>query len=320
MAVRVAVIGVRGVGKFHAQWFAHEGAEVVAFVASRPETLAANEAALRQVVPQFRGRGYADVADMLAAERPDAVSVCSPHHLHAEHALLALQHGAHVLCEKPLVWLGEDRIEDALQQARQVVAEAQRRRLCFAINTQYAAAVPHLQALVTEKALAAVPQAITLTMEARMRDRDTAGTGLWVDLAPHPLSLLIALFPAAHLDAATALFEEAPRRLTARFQVRLPEAKMDICVRLARLDGTLERSIAWNGFVVRFEPHRDERGVFHTRLCWDDGERIADDFMRVSVRQFLAAVEGRGSPLCDGAAAVRQTEWLFALLRRYLRR
>lgn len=56
MALRVAVIGVRGVGKFHAQWFAHEGAQVVAFVASRPETLHANETALRQVVPDFAGR------------------------------------------------------------------------------------------------------------------------------------------------------------------------------------------------------------------------------------------------------------------------
>jgi len=55
MALRVAVIGVRGVGKFHAQWFAHEGAQVVAFVASSPETLNANETALRQVVPDFLG-------------------------------------------------------------------------------------------------------------------------------------------------------------------------------------------------------------------------------------------------------------------------
>jgi UDP-N-acetylglucosamine 3-dehydrogenase len=104
MPIRVAVIGVRGVGKFHAQWFAKEGCEVVAFVSSSPETIAQNETAIKSVVPNFRGQGYCDLREMLEKERPDAVSVCSPHHLHAEHCLEALRHGVHVLCEKPLVW------------------------------------------------------------------------------------------------------------------------------------------------------------------------------------------------------------------------
>jgi UDP-N-acetyl-2-amino-2-deoxyglucuronate dehydrogenase len=33
----------------------------------------------------------------------DFVSICSPNHLHFEHISWALQHGAHVICEKPLV-------------------------------------------------------------------------------------------------------------------------------------------------------------------------------------------------------------------------
>jgi predicted dehydrogenase len=319
MALRVAVIGVRGVGKFHAQWFAHEGAQVVAFVASSPETLNANETALRQVVPDFAGRGYADVAEMLQRERPDAVSVCSPHHLHAEHALLALRHGAHVLCEKPLVWLGEDRMEEALALSQQVVAEAERLRRQFAINTQYVAAVPHLRSLWAQR-FSSLPPCVRLTMEARMRERDTSGVGLWVDLAPHPISLLLALFPDAKVRAETATFDESANALTAHFSLPLLSGEeLPVTLRVARLEGALERSIAWGDFLVRFEAHRDERGIFHTRLCFDDGERIVDDFMRVSIRRFLQAVEGKVEPLCDGAMALRQMEWLIALLRCYLR-
>jgi predicted dehydrogenase len=38
---------------------------------------------------------------MLAAEKLDVVSVCSPNRFHAEHAIAALAAGAHVLLEKP---------------------------------------------------------------------------------------------------------------------------------------------------------------------------------------------------------------------------
>jgi predicted dehydrogenase len=320
MALRVAVIGVRGVGKFHAQWFAHEGAEVVAFVASSPDTLHANEAALRQVVPDFAGRSYADVAEMLQKERPDAVSVCSPHHLHAEHALLALRHGAHVLCEKPLVWLGEDRMKEALELSRQVVAEAKRLGRQFAINTQYVAAVPHLRALLGQR-FSSLPPSVRLTMEARMRERDFSGVGLWVDLSPHPISLLLALFPDAEVETETATFDESANALTAHFALHLLSGEeLPVTLRVARLEGALERSIAWGDFLVRFEPFRDEQGIFHTCLRFDDSERIVDDFMRVSIRRFIQAVEGKGEPLCDGAMALRQMEWLIALLRCYLKR
>lgn len=47
-------------------------------------------------------RQGADVAAVLADTRPALVIVASPAALHAEHALVALEHGAAVFCEKPL--------------------------------------------------------------------------------------------------------------------------------------------------------------------------------------------------------------------------
>ena len=46
-------------------------------------------------------RTYADHRKMLKAEELDIVSVCSPNKFHAAHAIAALEHGAHVLLEKP---------------------------------------------------------------------------------------------------------------------------------------------------------------------------------------------------------------------------
>ena len=51
---------------------------------------------------------YLDAAEMLASERLDGVVIASPHTLHAEHARMALQHGLHVLIEKPMATTAVD--------------------------------------------------------------------------------------------------------------------------------------------------------------------------------------------------------------------
>jgi 1,5-anhydro-D-fructose reductase (1,5-anhydro-D-mannitol-forming) len=48
------------------------------------------------------GKPYADLAKFLADESIHAVWVASPNHLHAAHAIAALEAGKHVLCEKPM--------------------------------------------------------------------------------------------------------------------------------------------------------------------------------------------------------------------------
>ncbi|MBW2359741.1 MAG: Gfo/Idh/MocA family oxidoreductase, partial [Deltaproteobacteria bacterium] len=52
-------------------------------------------------------RAYVDIETLLAAERPQALAICSPHATHAQYLERALDSHVHVLCEKPLVW-GDD--------------------------------------------------------------------------------------------------------------------------------------------------------------------------------------------------------------------
>jgi len=320
MPLRVAVVGVRGVGKFHAQWYAKEGCEVVAFVGSRPETLAQNERALKSVVPDFRGKGYCDLSEMLEREKLDAVSVCSPHHLHAEHCLEALSRGVHVLCEKPLVWFGPDRLSEALEESRKIVHLAAEKGLRFAVNTQYVAAVPHLLQIWNEQGLPEIPERVTLTMEAKIRERDTSGVDLWIDLAPHPLSVLLALFPGAKIDLDNTVFEEGSDFLVARFPIRHQNHQIPVTVKVRRHGGELERSIAWGEFKVKFLPCVGEDGVYRMQLDWASGRWVVEDFMQVSIRRFVRSVAGEGAPLCDAATALRQMEWLVALTGKYLTR
>ena len=50
---------------------------------------------------QYRVKAYADVEEMVASG-VQAVTICTPHPLHAEPTIKAARAGAHVIVEKPL--------------------------------------------------------------------------------------------------------------------------------------------------------------------------------------------------------------------------
>ncbi|WP_281363433.1 Gfo/Idh/MocA family protein [Paenibacillus lemnae] len=45
---------------------------------------------------------YTDISEMAASDEVDAVYIASPNSFHAEHAMICMNHGKHVLCEKPM--------------------------------------------------------------------------------------------------------------------------------------------------------------------------------------------------------------------------
>ena len=87
--------------------------------------LAARAEALRLGAP----RVYDSPEALLVAEKPDLVLVGSPPDSHFDLCRLALEAGAHVLCEKPFV--------ETVEQADALIALARERNLQLAVNTQY---------------------------------------------------------------------------------------------------------------------------------------------------------------------------------------
>ena len=80
---------------------------------------------LQQVRQQF-GFEYAteDYRELLDNVELDGVVVASPHTLHYEHALAALERGLHVMCEKPLTTSGAHArrlVEVAAEQGVEIV-------------------------------------------------------------------------------------------------------------------------------------------------------------------------------------------------------
>lgn len=78
-------------------WRGRPEAALVAAADTRTE----GREAFLEAFPAARWHGSAE--ELLAAEAPDFVDVCTPPALHAPIARAALESGCHVLCEKPLV-------------------------------------------------------------------------------------------------------------------------------------------------------------------------------------------------------------------------
>jgi predicted dehydrogenase len=95
-AVRVGVIGL-GVGRWHIEsYLAIPEAKVSAICDI-------DEEKLKSITIRYGiARAYSNYEELCRSNDIDAVSICVPNYLHTPIAICALEHGKHVLCEKPL--------------------------------------------------------------------------------------------------------------------------------------------------------------------------------------------------------------------------
>lgn len=101
-ALRTAIIGCGKVGHIHAAALRDLPESSFTAVCDFDEARAMGFAA------QYGVRPFTDAARMFTEAGIEAVVICTPHPLHAAPAVLAAEHGVHVLVEKPLAASLED--------------------------------------------------------------------------------------------------------------------------------------------------------------------------------------------------------------------
>lgn len=126
--IKVALVGAGGWGYQHARVFAARADVELCAVAGRTEERT------RARAEQFGLRHYLDIDDMLAAEKPDLVSLSLPNMGHYAPTLQVIRAGCPLLVEKPLVF--------DLAEAETLLREAEARNLFFAINFNHRYAKP----------------------------------------------------------------------------------------------------------------------------------------------------------------------------------
>ena len=315
-ALRVAVAGASGIGKHHAKWFHRAGAQVVGFWGRSWESAAATKRVLGDIFP-FSGQGYWDLDRLLSEEAPDVVDVCLPNEAHFDCVTRALERGCHVLCEKPLVWHA-DGAEQTLMQARTLVDLARQTNLHLGVCTQYAASLPYYRQLYEEaRGSLATVESFYAEMETLARGRRRSAAEVWIDMAPHPLSMLLAWIPDGIIEPESLQVVSGSGEVRARFSFAdaAGSCRCEIIVRDLHSDQPLRR-FGVNGFLVDCEGRSAPDGTYCSVLSTGESELVGDDFMSLLVARFAdAAMQPKLAPLVSGEVGLRNLELQLQILQ-----
>lgn len=180
--IRCGVAGVGSLGQHHARIYA--GLPDAEFAGIYEPS----DARAKEICAKFNCRRFDTLAAL--AQGCDAVSVVVPTDRHAEVALQLLEHGCHLLIEKPLC--------ASLAEAEEVLAAARRRNAVVQVGH-----VEHFNPVMAflEKE-ASHPQFITAERLAPYQLRGTE-VGVVLDLMIHDIGIVLALVrsPIAKIDS-----------------------------------------------------------------------------------------------------------------------
>jgi predicted dehydrogenase len=129
-----------------------------------------------------------DYRELLNNPDIDAIAIATPVHAHYELALQALQHGKHVLVEKPMTSTSE--------QAMRLIDEAERRNLVLCVDHTfvYTGAVRKIKDLVQSGKLGDIYYYDSTRINLGLFQRDV--DVIW-DLAVHDLAIMSHVLPSA---------------------------------------------------------------------------------------------------------------------------
>jgi len=318
---RLALIGLGMMGANHLRVLSElDGVELVAVCDQNPELV-------RAAARRTSSTGYVSWADMLDRERLDAAVVAVPTRFHLEVGLAVIEHGLHVLVEKP--------IATGLDEGRRRVRAAQQAGKVFAVGhiERFNPAVREM-----ERRLAAGDVGRIFQIQARRvgpfpaRIRDV---GVVIDLATHDL------------DVMSRLAGSEVQHLYAETEQRIHTDHEDILNALLKFDGGMlgVLQVNWltptkireisvlgeNGMLVcnyltqdlahfrnaevlpRRETRRRPRAV-------KEGERKSfavdrAEPLRLELQSFVEAVRGEHPVDTDGEAGLRTLHLALGLVR-----
>lgn len=265
---------------------------------------------------------FTDHRKMLAAVRPAAVIVSTPHALHYRHCFDALSAGAHVLVDKPMVIFPAD--------GKKLVAHARRRKRIFQVAVQglYTDTFAYARHLVESGALGKL-QVVSGLMAGNWLqpnkgtwrlDPKLSGGGQLHDSTAHVLSAMLSLVG------------QRPREVFCWTDNQ--RQKVDVnAVATVRFTGGCLGTIASGGNcgywicelvlqgekgIIRLNPYGGQFR-YYTRERYDDPvSSVPMDWKIKSTSpaaNFAEAIQGKAKPRCDGQLGIAVAQLLRALYK-----
>jgi predicted dehydrogenase len=309
-ALRVGVIGLGTIGRTHLAALRQAG---IAELAGADPSPLAREAARRS----FGIADYSDYRRMLDDERLTAVVVATPPRTHRELALLAIERGLGVLCEKPLAL--------TVEECEDLVAAAQQAQRPFAVGFchRFQPQVQSMRAMLLRGDLgapilfhAAFVHGLTETDRSWLKDPAQAGGGVLVDSGSHAIDLFRYIIGEVHdVRGLTDLGFLDPGTV---------ENSCVAVLRSGAVVGGIElswRAPPWEGCVevvgdggrarVDYDGQSAQLHVRAQGAGWQQIPTDTTDRFAAQVAHFLACLRGDAAPLATAADGLEATRtWL----------
>ena len=264
--MKVAVIGCGGISSMHLRALSdNPDTDIVAVADIKPER--ADKAAAG-----YGARAYYDFDELLKNEKLDAIHICTPHYLHTDMAIKALNKGINVLTEKPCS-VSADEVE-ALRKAQE--ESGKQVGVCF--QNRYNNCVLRAKEIIASGALGKILSARTFVTWCRGGDYysdDWHGTlekecgGVLINQSIHTLDLIEHLCGkcrrvTAHVsnDHLKGIIEVEDN---ASVLMELENGKL-------RLEGDRLYSVDKNGNIT--EACEKPEAVYHGQSYWGVGHSI----------------------------------------------
>jgi predicted dehydrogenase len=297
--VRTAVIGVGYLGRFHAQKYAALGeSELVAVVDP--------DAATRERVAAETGcRAVADYNRILG--EVDAVSIATPTPLHHPIARACLEHGLHVLVEKP--------ITETPEQARELVRLAAERARVLQVG--------HLErfnsAILALEGTLRTPRFIESHRLAPFKARGT-DVNVVLDLMIHDIDLIQSLVraPIESIDAVgTSVFSAGLDIANARIRyangcvanttASRVSMKVERKLRLFQDDAYISIDLQQKVITIVRKPD-ESAAAAPGQVTLEERSYEQGDALRLEIEAFLGAIRDGRPPVVTGEDGLRALE------------
>jgi len=275
--------------------------------------------------------------DEALASGSDLTLILTPAHLHCEQTVQALQHGSHVLCEKPMANSATDcaRMNAAASECSRVLAIGMVRRF-FPAFAQFRDIIQsgQLGALRCFEYHEGHRFDWDVTTPAAFRPRSSGGTGVLFDIGPHVVDHLQWTFGELEVssyrdDALAGIESDAALQLRSPLgpgsmhiswdcphanELRVFGSGGEAVLRVDRFD-----QLALRREAGRFEP-QPLSVSFRADASRSTGKRLSPksypEAVYVQLIQVVRAIELGESPACDGRAGERCVRLLEAALAR----
>jgi predicted dehydrogenase len=297
--VRTAVIGVGYLGRFHAQKYAVLPQSRLVAVAD------ADPATRDRVAAEVGCRAVADFREILG--EVDAVSIATPTPAHFDIARQCLEHGVHVLVEKP--------VTETLDEARSLVEVAARRARILQVG-HLERFNPAIRAL---EGTLGTPRFVESHRLAPFKERGT-DVNVVLDLMIHDIDLIQSLVraPIASIDAVgTSVFSSGLDIANARIRyangcvanttASRISMKMERKLRIFQDDAYISIDLQQKVLTIVRKPPVGS-GAALGQVSIEERTYEQGDALRLEIEAFLESIRDGRPPVVTGEDGLRALE------------